>query len=386
MLFGTSNNPMCHIFLILSYVYISLVWIIYFFNPFFFSYQSNHCLTGNAFYHIQHIITNAICQRLIPQQHNKTTPPMVSQCLHRAAPLLPPCSQQLSSLAAHCLPLAAQCWCWPLPLDTWSVIRLWSVRHPLSKQNKIRWAFFASIGQIQFLPRQGSNSWKWPTATVTVIANGDGNCNGRWWRRRQWPMARATAMATAMADGDAKKTAAAMVNGNRNRNGRRQRRWAMATAMVMELVTTMEMAMAIAMATAMARVTMTKAGLHLHVPGMCSTMAGATPCLHPYGHKWKCIHQRCIMGVTLLRSLSRGRVPDSSPWILFFVYFLQLLFSLLNNPLFIPCIIQALKNPVSPLTLYLLHSSKNTVSLLTIYPSSYWTFCQGKPRQGLQWL
>jgi hypothetical protein len=32
------------------------------------------------------------------------------------------------------------------------------------------------------------------------------------------------------------------------------------------------------------------------------------------------------------------------------------LFSLLNNPLFAPHIIQALKNPVSPLMLYLLHS------------------------------
>jgi hypothetical protein len=60
---------------------------------------------------------------------------------------------------------------------------------------------------------------------------------------------------------------------------------------------------------------------------------------------------------------------------LFFVYFLQLLFSLLNNPLIVPCIIQALKNPVSPLTLYLLHSSKNPVSLLTIYPVYYCTFC-----------
>ncbi len=77
-------------------------------------------------------------------------------------------------------------------------------------------------------------------------------------------------------------------------------------------------------------------------------------------------------------SLSRGRVPASSPWF-FFVYCLQLLFSLLNNPLFAPHIIQALKNPVSPLMLYLLHSSKNTIRLLTIYPSSYCTFCQGKP-------
>jgi hypothetical protein len=82
-------------------------------------------------------------------------------------------------------------------------------------------------------------------------------------------------------------------------------------------------------------------------------------------------------------SPSRRRVPDSSPWIVF-VYFLQLLFSLPNNPLFPPRIIQALKNPVSRLTLYLLHSSKNPNSLLTIYPGSYCTFCQGKPRQGLQ--
>jgi hypothetical protein len=70
----------------------------------------------------------------------------------------------------------------------------------------------------------------------------------------------------------------------------------------------------------------------------------------------------------------------------FVAYYLQLLFSLLNNPLFAPCTIQALKNPVSPLTLYLLHSSKNPVSLLMIYPGSYCTFCQGKPGQGMQWL
>jgi hypothetical protein len=82
-------------------------------------------------------------------------------------------------------------------------------------------------------------------------------------------------------------------------------------------------------------------------------------------------------------SLSRGRVSESSPWI-FFVYYLQLLFSLLNNSLFAPRIIQALKNPVSPLTLYLFHSSKNPVSLLMIYPGSYCTFCQGKPEQSLQ--
>jgi hypothetical protein len=144
--------------------------------------------------------------------------------------------------------------------------------------------------------------------------------------------------------------------------------------------------MSIEMAMATGRVKMTKAGLPLHVPAMCSAMAGATPFLHPHGHKGKCIHQRCVMGVTLLRVFPpfQGGGFLTAHHGLFFVYYLQILFSLLNNPLFAPRIIQALKNPVSPLTLYLLHSSKNPVSLLTIYPSSYCTFCQGKPRQGLQ--
>jgi hypothetical protein len=92
------------------------------------------------------------------------------------------------------------------------------------------------------------------------------------------------------------------------------------------------------------------------------------------------------MGVTLLRVFPpfQGGGFLTAHHEFFFVYYLQLLFSLLNNPLFAPRIIQALKNPVSPLTLYLLHSSKNPVSLLMIYPSSYCTFCQGKPGQGLQ--
>jgi hypothetical protein len=99
-----------------------------------------------------------------------------------------------------------------------------------------------------------------------------------------------------MADGNATERAAGMVDGNRNGNG-----WATAKVMVMELATTTEMAMAIGMVMDMARVTMTKAGLPLHVPAMCSAMAGATPCLHPHGHEGKRIHQCCVMGVTLLR-------------------------------------------------------------------------------------
>jgi hypothetical protein len=158
----------------------------------------------------------------------------------------------------------------------------------------------------------------------------------------------------------------------------------MAPAMAMESATAMEMATAIAIATATARATIMKEGLPLHVPAMCSAAAGVTSCLHPHGHKGKCIHQHCVMGVTLLRVFAPfqgGRFLTAHHGF-FFVYYLQLLFSLLNNPLFTPRIIQALKNPVSPLTLYLLHSSKNPVSLLTIYPGFYCTFCQGKPGQG----
>jgi hypothetical protein len=109
----------------------------------------------------------------------------------------------------------------------------------------------------------------------------------------------------AMADGNATETVAAMVDGDRNSNGwgGRQRQWAtaMATATATESATAMETAMAIAMVMAMARVTMTKGGLPLHVPAMCSTVAGVTPCLHPHGHKGVCIHQCCVMGVMLQR-------------------------------------------------------------------------------------
>ncbi len=86
-----------------------------------------------------------------------------------------------------------------------------------------------------------------------------------------------------MADGNATETGMAMGKGNGDGDG---------------VGNNDGDGMAIAMATTTARVTMTKAGLPLHVPAMCSAMAGATPCLHPHGHKGKCIHQRCIMGVS----------------------------------------------------------------------------------------
>jgi hypothetical protein len=89
--------------------------------------------------------------------------------------------------------------------------------------------------------------------------------------------------------------------------------------------------------------------------------------------KGKCIHLHCIMGVTLRRVFAplQGGGFLTANHGLFYVYFLQLMFSLLNNPLFAHRFIQALKIPVRSLMLYLLHSSKNLVSLLTIYPGFY---------------
>ncbi len=57
----------------------------------------------------------------------------------------------------------------------------------------------------------------------------------------------------------------------------------------MESTMAKEMVTAMAMATATARATITKKGLPLHVVAMCSAFGGATPCLHPHGHKWKCM-------------------------------------------------------------------------------------------------
>jgi hypothetical protein len=168
-----------------------------------------------------------------------------------------------------------------------------------TKQNKVSILCFNWLNTILAMPRQkllemaagdsdSDGYWRWQlwwsTVTETAMADGedDGNGDGNgWWQRirdgggdgwrqpqRQWPTA--TAMGNGNGDGD----------GVSDDNGDGK---------------------AIAMLTAMVRVTMTNTGLPLHVLVMCSAMAGATPCLHPHGHKGKCIHQCCIMGVTLLR-------------------------------------------------------------------------------------
>jgi hypothetical protein len=167
-----------------------LVCTISFLNPFFFLHQFNHCLTGNAFYHTQHIIANAICQRLPTQQHNKTTPPMVRQCLHPATPLLPATSPTSRSLlAAHhptlVLAFAARR----------LISHLVSISAPptvQTKQNKLSIICLHCSNTILTAPRQ----------QLSAMANG--NCNGdgqqRWQLR--WPSVMKTAMANGKGDSD----------------------------------------------------------------------------------------------------------------------------------------------------------------------------------------
>ncbi len=140
------------------------------------------------------------------------------------------------------------------------------------------------------------------------------------------------AMANGKGDSDSNgcsnaiEMAAVMVDGNRNGNGQRQWRRqgaiaiAMAMAMATESATVTEMATAIAMATAMARATITKEGLLLHVAAMRSAFGGATPCLHPHGHKGKCMRHGGDTAKSVC-SPSRRRVPDSSPWIVFVCFY-----------------------------------------------------------------
>jgi hypothetical protein len=93
----------------------------------------------------------------------------------------------------------------------------------------------------------------------------------------------------------------------------------------------------------------------------------------PLWHKEGCTAQCWAMGGATAKSclsLFRGRDPNSTRLINVF-YSIQQSLQSTKTTLCSPTPIQFPKNPIS---------------LLTIYPSSYCTFYQGKPRQGLQWL
>jgi hypothetical protein len=140
--------------------------------------QFNHCLTGNAFDHIQHIITNTICQWLIPQQPNKTTPPMVNQRLHPsdpAAPQPPANSLTSRSLFAACRP---------------TLVLAIAARHLVSdpalintpptvpiKLNMVSILCFDWLNTILAAPRQQLSEMA--DGMAMVMADGNGNCDGR---------------------------------------------------------------------------------------------------------------------------------------------------------------------------------------------------------------
>ncbi len=273
MLFGTSNNPMCHIFLILSYVYIflsvSYLSLILFSScvssitvspamPSTTSNTSSQTPSVNGWY------SNNQTKQHLPWSVNVST-------------LLPPCCPPAASHFPH------------YPLNTCRLPPNAGVGHRrktpgqssgfdqctahcLNKIYKVSILCFNWLNTIFAAPRQQLSEMA--NGMATVMANGNGNCNGRRWRRWQWPMARATV--TAMADSDAKEMAAAMVDSNRNGNGWRQwqRWWALATAMATESAMATEMATAMAMVTATVRATITKEGLPLHVAAMCSAFEG----------------------------------------------------------------------------------------------------------------
>jgi hypothetical protein len=121
------------------------------------------------------------------------------------------------------------------------------------------------------------------------------------------------------------------------------------TAMAMETATAMAMAIAMAMATATA--TITKGVLPLYVPAMCSAVAGATPCLYPHGHKGKCIHQPCIMGVTLLRvfALFQGRGFLTAHHGLFFCLFFTTTVQFTEQPSVHPPHYSGAQEPCQPI-------------------------------------
>ncbi len=120
MLFGTSNNPMSHMFLILSHIYIFLsepyLSIVLFSShvssitvspamPFTTSNTSSQMPSVN-----DRQLNNPTIQHL-PWSGNVSTP-------------LPPWCQPRPPSAACCSLLAVQRWCWPSLLNAWSVIRL----------------------------------------------------------------------------------------------------------------------------------------------------------------------------------------------------------------------------------------------------------------------
>jgi hypothetical protein len=108
MLFGTSNNPMCHIFLIFSYIYISCL------NHIFLSYyfllaslqslSHRQCLLSHPTHH--HKTHWSMADTPTTKQNNTSHCQSMSPPFYPpAAPLLPATSLTSRSLLAACRPM-----------------------------------------------------------------------------------------------------------------------------------------------------------------------------------------------------------------------------------------------------------------------------------------
>jgi hypothetical protein len=155
---------------------------------------------------------------------------------------------------------------------------------------------------------------------ATAMANGDGDGNGQ--RQGQWQQQWLTAMR--------QRWRRPFFDQDCNGNGQWQwrQRWAIAMATAMAMVTesamATEMATVMAMATAMARATITKEELPLHVAEICSAFGRQHLASTPMDTKESAFTRALRHGGDTAKNVcspSRGRVPDSSPWIVFCLFF-----------------------------------------------------------------
>jgi hypothetical protein len=179
MLFGTSNNPMCHIFLILSYVYIflseSYLSLILFSSCVSSITVSPAMLLPHPTYHHKHHLLMA--DTPTTEQNNTSHGQSTSlPACPPAAPLLPATSLTSRSL------LAARC-----PTLVLAIAARHLVSHPAlinapptvrTKYNKVSILCFNWLNTVLAAPRRQLSEMA--NGMAMVMANGNGNCDGRW--------------------------------------------------------------------------------------------------------------------------------------------------------------------------------------------------------------
>ncbi len=245
MLFGTSNNPMCHIFLILSYVYIlfsesylSLTLFLFYGSsitvspamPSTTSNTSSQMPSVNGWYSNnqtkQHLPWSVNISTLLPPcclpaashfphywLNTRRSPPNagVGHCRLTSGQ-----SSGFNQCTAHCLN--------KIKKGKHSLLQLVEYNSCRAKATTLR-------NDQQHGDGNGQQQWQlqWPTVTETAMADGkgngksngwrqhdrDGSGNGWWQPQWQWLTAVVTGMGNCNGDGD----------GNGNNNGRLRQQW-----------------------------------------------------------------------------------------------------------------------------------------------------------------